>query len=429
MQRVLDDLHAAVPAIAPSLLACDFAELREEIRRVERGGARLLHLDIMDGHFVPNLSFGLPVVEAVRRSTDLPLDVHLMISEPARYLRQFREAGADLMTVHIEVLPDPRPVLREIRALGAGVGISLNPAHAAGNPQRLPRSLRPGAGDERHARFRRAGVRAGGAGEAAPLAGCGRRQGAAVGRRRREPRDGRPLCRGGGRPVCHRLGLVFSERLRPVDPGDDRTGKISEGSAGLGMLQVVLIRPGCTDYDAQQRIQGSLDIPLNEQGANEVAQTAAGLRDKGIETIYSPVSQPALQTAEMLAKTLGVKYKKIDRLAEPEPGPVAGNAGGRRPPQAAQGLSPVAGAAGERLSARRRNAGRGRRRGCATALAKLLKRHKEGVIGLVLPEPLLSLARRFITHGELGDLWKAPLGRGRFEVLAMTPDEVLAAGV
>jgi ribulose-phosphate 3-epimerase len=127
MRRILDDLHAAAPVIAPSLLACDFAELREEIRRAERGGARMLHLDIMDGHFVPNLSFGLPVVEAVRRSTDLPLDVHLMISEPARYLRPFREAGADLLTVHIEVLPDPRPVLQEIHALGAAAGISLNP--------------------------------------------------------------------------------------------------------------------------------------------------------------------------------------------------------------------------------------------------------------------------------------------------------------
>jgi ribulose-phosphate 3-epimerase len=114
--------------VAPSLLACDFAELREEIRRVEHGGARVLHLDIMDGHFVPNLSFGLPVVRAIRRSTDLPLDVHLMISEPARYARRFREAGADLLTVHIEVLgDDPRPLLEEIRALGAGVGISLNP--------------------------------------------------------------------------------------------------------------------------------------------------------------------------------------------------------------------------------------------------------------------------------------------------------------
>ena len=130
VSRILDDLHAAAPLVAPSLLACDFAELREEIRRVEEAGAHVLHLDIMDGHFVPNLSFGLPVVEAVRRSTDLPLDVHLMISEPARYVRRFREAGADLLTVHIEVLSDPRPLLQEIRGLGAGVGISLNPPTA-----------------------------------------------------------------------------------------------------------------------------------------------------------------------------------------------------------------------------------------------------------------------------------------------------------
>ena len=113
--------------VAPSLLACDFAELREEIRRVEEAGAKILHLDIMDGHFVPNLSIGIPVVEAVRRSTDLPLDVHLMISEPSCYVRQFRKAGADLLTVHIEVLPDPRPLLEEIREMGALAGISLNP--------------------------------------------------------------------------------------------------------------------------------------------------------------------------------------------------------------------------------------------------------------------------------------------------------------
>jgi ribulose-phosphate 3-epimerase len=81
----------------------------------------------MDGHFVPNLSFGIPVVEAVRRVTKLPLDVHLMISEPARYVKAFREAGADLITFHIEVVPEPRPLLEEIRRLGARAGLSLNP--------------------------------------------------------------------------------------------------------------------------------------------------------------------------------------------------------------------------------------------------------------------------------------------------------------
>ena len=129
--RILADLHAAAPLVNPSLLACDFAHLAEEIHRVEGGGAKMLHLDIMDGHLVPNLSFGIPVVEAVRRSTELPLDVHLMISEPWKYIKPFRKAGADLLTVHIEPFletkADPRPLLKEIRSLGAGVGISLNP--------------------------------------------------------------------------------------------------------------------------------------------------------------------------------------------------------------------------------------------------------------------------------------------------------------
>jgi probable phosphoglycerate mutase len=194
------------------------------------------------------------------------------------------------------------------------------------------------------------------------------------------------------------------------------------------MLQVVLIRPGCTDYDAQQRIQGSLDIPLNEQGASEVTQMAASLRDKGIETIYSPVSQPALQSAEMLAKLLGVKYKKLDRLGNLNQGlwqgmlvddvrhkqPKVYRQWQEQPENVCPPEGEMLGEADARVRA---------------ALTKLVKRHKEGVIGLVLPEPLLSLARRFITHGELGDLWKAPLGRERFAVLTLVPDEVLAAGV
>ncbi len=125
---LLSDLHRTAPLIAPSLLACDFAHLADEIRRVEDAGAKILHLDVMDGHFVPNLSFGLPVVEAIRRATKLPLDVHLMISEPGRYARPFRDAGADLITFHTETAPQPEQLLEEIRAMGAGAGITLNPS-------------------------------------------------------------------------------------------------------------------------------------------------------------------------------------------------------------------------------------------------------------------------------------------------------------
>jgi ribulose-phosphate 3-epimerase len=128
---ILADLNAAVPLIGPSLLACDFGNLQREVRRLEEAGARILHLDIMDGHFVPNLSFGLPVVEAVRRATRLVLDVHLMLSEPERYVGPFREAGADLITFHTEAVRDPAPLLERIRSLGAGAGIALNPSTPA----------------------------------------------------------------------------------------------------------------------------------------------------------------------------------------------------------------------------------------------------------------------------------------------------------
>jgi ribulose-phosphate 3-epimerase len=124
---MLADLCNAVPLVNPSLLSCDFAHLGEEIHRLELAGAKILHLDIMDGHFVPNLSIGIPVVEAVRRSTDLPLDVHLMLSEPERYIHAFRRAGADLLTIHIEAARNPRSLLDEIRQIGAAAGISLNP--------------------------------------------------------------------------------------------------------------------------------------------------------------------------------------------------------------------------------------------------------------------------------------------------------------
>lgn len=124
---LLADLHAEVPILGPSLLACDFANVEREVRRLEEAGARILHLDIMDGHFVPNLSFGVPVVQAIRRVTELPLDVHLMISDPGKYIGPFRGAGADILTVHIEVVPEPTAILDSIRGLGAAAGLSLNP--------------------------------------------------------------------------------------------------------------------------------------------------------------------------------------------------------------------------------------------------------------------------------------------------------------
>ena len=120
-------LRAARPAILPSLLASDFANLEREVRLVEAAGVAALHLDVMDGHFVPNLSIGVPIVEAVRRITDLPLDVHLMIADPAKYIGAFRKAGADVLTIHVEAVADPRPLLDEIRGLGALAGLSLNP--------------------------------------------------------------------------------------------------------------------------------------------------------------------------------------------------------------------------------------------------------------------------------------------------------------
>jgi len=117
----------ASPLINPSLLAADFTHLELDIRALEAAGAEVLHLDIMDGHFVPNLSFGVPVVEAIRRTTRLPLDVHLMLQNPEPYLPVFRKAGADFLTIHVEVVPDPRPMFDTIRKLGAVPGLASNP--------------------------------------------------------------------------------------------------------------------------------------------------------------------------------------------------------------------------------------------------------------------------------------------------------------
>jgi len=114
--------------IAPSLLSADFARLGAQIEAVERGGADLLHLDVMDGHFVPNLTMGPMVARAVRRVTKLPIDVHLMVQEPDRFLDVFAEAGATMMSVHVEAAVHLQRTIAAIKALGCRAGAVLNPA-------------------------------------------------------------------------------------------------------------------------------------------------------------------------------------------------------------------------------------------------------------------------------------------------------------
>lgn len=144
------------PMILPSLLDCDFARVGEELAQLEKAGAKAVHLDVMDGHFVPNLTYGAPVIADWRQATNLPFDAHLMIAEPARYADDFIEAGCDLLLFHIEVEPEPTALLRSIRRQGARAGLVLNPPtpvesilpHLAEVDRVLVMSVMPGHGGQ-----------------------------------------------------------------------------------------------------------------------------------------------------------------------------------------------------------------------------------------------------------------------------------------
>ncbi len=127
-ELVFHRLQAASPAILPSLLMCDFANLELEVRRLEDVGVKALHLDVMDGLFVPNFTYGMTIVEAVRRVSQLTIDVHLMMKTPESFLKAFVDAGADCLTVHLEAVPDPQAVLTAIRDMDVVAGLAINPS-------------------------------------------------------------------------------------------------------------------------------------------------------------------------------------------------------------------------------------------------------------------------------------------------------------
>ncbi|HUE13719.1 MAG TPA: ribulose-phosphate 3-epimerase [Planctomycetaceae bacterium] len=126
-QAVLERLADSIPLIAPSMLKCDFGNLHREIELLESADTRMLHLDVMDGHFVPNLTYGPLVIERLRELTELPFEAHLMISDPARYADDYLKAGCNLLTFHLEAVPEPRPLIEQIHAKGAAAGLAINP--------------------------------------------------------------------------------------------------------------------------------------------------------------------------------------------------------------------------------------------------------------------------------------------------------------
>jgi phosphoserine phosphatase len=186
------------------------------------------------------------------------------------------------------------------------------------------------------------------------------------------------------------------------------------------MVQIVLIRPGTTDYDQQGRIQGSLDIPLNAEGNNQIIRLAAEIRDLGIETLYYSDCQPASQTASVIADALNLKSKKLSNMQNLNHGlwqgmliedvkhkqPKVYRQWQEQPESIRPPEGEILAEAQERID---------------PALTKLLKKHKTGVIGMVAPEPLASLVRARLQDCDVGDLWQAATDHGSWEVIQVEP--------
>ena len=126
--KLISFMEVKVKKIAPSILSADFSRLGDEVRAIEKGGADVIHVDVMDGHFVPNITIGPLVVQGLKKLTSLPLDVHLMIENPERYLEVFAQAGSDWITIHAEVCPNLKRMIKKIRQLNVRPGIVLKPA-------------------------------------------------------------------------------------------------------------------------------------------------------------------------------------------------------------------------------------------------------------------------------------------------------------
>lgn len=126
-EDVIEHLRAAAPVIAPSMLKCDFGNLHREVERLSQAAAQVLHWDVMDGAFVPNLSYGAMVIDRVRPLTEMVFDAHLMIAEPDRYLDTYLDAGCDAVTFHVEAVPNPAALLNRIRSAGRIAGLAINP--------------------------------------------------------------------------------------------------------------------------------------------------------------------------------------------------------------------------------------------------------------------------------------------------------------